>query len=328
MIRAGLSLSVIMKTLARQTSNKRFKKIVEDIGRDVEKGNSLTDSFKPYENVFGELFINMIEAGETSGNLEGVLYQLYDQIKKKNALISQVKNALTYPAFIITVMIIVGTIMMLKVVPQLVSMLQKFDAELPLATRLLINISDFISSNIVFLAVGFLAVLFSLIQIYRTYRGKYFFQYIFLKIPVLREIMKKINLARFSRTMSGLLKSDIMVTRSFRITANVLNNLLYSEAVSEMGKKVEKGYQINTLISKYPALFPPVVHEVVSVGEKTGELDGMLLELAQHYEEEVENTMENLPSIIEPILIVLLGVVIGGLAIAVIMPMYSLTSTI
>jgi type IV pilus assembly protein PilC len=328
MIRAGLSLSAIMQTLARQTSHKRFKQIVEDIGNNVEKGHSLTDSFKPYEDTFGELFINMIEAGENSGNLEGVLYQLYDQTKKKNALISQVKNALTYPAFIILVMILVGAVMMVKVVPQLVSMLTKFDTELPLATRILMSLSDFMSSNIVFLIILSILAIVLLIQSYRTRKGKYFFQYLSLKIPVLKGIIIKINLARFSRTMSGLLKSDLLVTRSFRITAGVLNNLLYKEAVSEMGKKVEKGYQINTLISKYPTLFPPVVHEVVSVGEKTGELDDMLLELAEHYEEEVENIMKNLPSIIEPILIVLLGVAIGGMAIAVILPMYSLTSTI
>jgi type IV pilus assembly protein PilC len=317
-----------MQTLARQTSHKRFKQIVEDIGNNVEKGHSLTDSFKPYEDTFGELFINMIEAGENSGNLEGVLYQLYDQTKKKNALISQVKNALTYPAFIILVMILVGAVMMVKVVPQLVSMLTKFDTELPLATRILMSLSDFMSSNIVFLIILSILAIVLLIQSYRTRKGKYFFQYLSLKIPVLKGIIIKINLARFSRTMSGLLKSDLLVTRSFRITAGVLNNLLYKEAVSEMGKKVEKGYQINTLISKYPTLFPPVVHEVVSVGEKTGELDDMLLELAEHYEEEVENIMKNLPSIIEPILIVLLGVAIGGMAIAVILPMYSLTSTI
>ncbi|MFW5888238.1 MAG: type II secretion system F family protein [Patescibacteria group bacterium] len=328
MIRAGLSLSVIMKTLARQTSHKRLKKILEEVGGNVEKGHSLTDSFKPHEDVFGELFINMIEAGENSGNLEGVLYQLYDQMKKKHALISQIRNALTYPAFIILVMIIVGVMMMVKVVPQLVSMLERFDTELPLATRLLIDISDFMSSNILFLLMFSTAMIVLLVYTYRTRRGKYIFQYMLLKTPVVKSIMIKINLARFSRTMSGLLKSDILVTRSFRITANVLNNLVYREAVSEMGRKVEKGYQINTLIPKYPSLFPPVVHEVVSVGEKTGELDGMLLELAEHYEEEVKNVMKNLPSIIEPVLIVLLGVVIGGMAMAIILPMYSLTSTI
>jgi type IV pilus assembly protein PilC len=328
MIRAGLSLSVIMRTLAKQTSNARFKQIIEEAGTKIERGHGLAESFRPHENVFGELFINMIEAGENSGNLEGVLYQLYDQMKKKNALLSQVKSALTYPAFIILVMIIVGVLMMVKVVPEMVSMLEKFDTELPLATRVLISISDFMSSNIIFMIVFSIAAILILIQIYRTYRGKYLLQSMLLRTPVVKNIVKKINLARFSRTMSGLLKSDILVTRSFRITSNVLSNLLYSEAILEMGQKVEKGYQINTLISHYPVLFPPVVHEVVSVGEKTGELDDMLLELAEHYEEEVENTMKNLPSIIEPVLIVILGVVIGGMAVAIILPMYSLTSTV
>ena len=328
MIRAGISLSTIMNTLAQQTSHKRFKRIIQDIGEKVEGGESLTESFRPYEDVFGELFINMLEAGETSGNLEGVLYELYDQTKKKNELFSKIKSALTYPAFVIFVMVVVGVIMMVQVVPQLTSMLGKFDAELPLATRILIDISDFIIANGLLLAIGVILLIVGIIQLYRTYKGKYYFQYIFLKLPMIKSIIKKLNLARFSRTMSSLLKSDILVTRSFRITANVLNNLLYREAIKEMGTKVEKGYQINTLLSDYPSLFPPVVHEVVAVGEKTGELDDMLVELAEHYEGEVDNTMENLPSIIEPILILILGVGIGGMAIAIILPMYSLTSTI
>lgn len=328
MIRAGVSLSVIMKTLARQSSHKRFQQIITDIGEKVKEGQSLTESFRPYEDVFGELFINMIEAGEASGNLEGVLYQLYEQAKKKHALVSKVKSALTYPLFVIFVMIAVGILMMVQVVPKLTSMLEKFDAELPLATRILISISDFMLAHGLWLLIGAVIIILGIFQLYRTYKGKYYFQYFFLKIPIVKTIIRKLNLAQFSRTMSSLLKSDILVTKSFRITSNVLNNLLYREAIRDMGAKVEKGYQLNTLVSQYPRLFPPVVHEVVSVGEKTGELDDMLLELADHYESEVDNTMENLPSIIEPILIVILGVAVGGMAIAIIMPMYSLTSTI
>ncbi len=328
MIRAGLSLSLILKTLAKQTSNKRFSMIIDDIRVRVEKGRSLAESFRVYNNIFGELFINMIESGETSGNLEESLNQLYKQTKKKNELISKVKGALTYPVFILLVMIIVGIVMMVKVVPKLTGMLEKFDAELPLATRILISISDFITNNGLFLLLVFVILIIFAYFLLRTYKGKRCFQYLILKLPIISSINKKINLARFSRTLSSLLKSDILITRSFRITSNVISNLYYKEAINNMADRVEKGYKINTIIAKYPALFPPVVNEVVAVGEKTGELNDMLLELADFYEYEVDNIMENLPSIIEPILILILGVGVGGLAIAIILPMYSLTATI
>lgn len=328
MIRAGIPISDILKTLTRQTSHKRFKMIIKDVEQKVEKGNSLADSFKPYENIFGELFINMIGAGEASGNLEGVLYQLYYHTKKRSALTSKVKNALTYPAFIVFVMIVVGILMMVQVVPELTAMLREFNTELPLPTKILIWLSDLVLTYGLFLGTVVVILILGAIQFYRTEKGKYRFQSFFLRIPIMKTIIKKINLARFARTMSSLLKSDIMITGSFKITADVLNNLLYREAVKDMGSKVERGEQINKIISKYPHLFPPVVHEVVSVGEKTGALDEMLLELAEHYEEEVSNTMDNLPSIIEPILIVLLGIAVGGLAVAIILPMYSLTTTI
>jgi type IV pilus assembly protein PilC len=328
MIRAGLPLSVILKTLARQTSNKRFTLVINDIKNRVEKGGSLAESFRVHEDIFGELFVNMIEAGETSGSLEAALNQLYKQTKKKNELISKVKGALTYPAFVILIMIIVGVVMMVNVVPKLTGMLKNFDTELPLATRVLMAISDFIINNGLLLSIFLVLLLVSFYFLLQTYKGKYYFQYLLLKLPVVSSIDKKINLARFARTLSGLLKSDILITRSFRITSNVISNLHYKEAVDDMADKVEKGYEINQVISGYTSLFPPIVHEVVSVGEKTGELDDMLLELAEFYEYEVDSIMDNLPSIIEPILILILGVGVGAMAIAVIMPMYTLTSTI
>lgn len=328
MIRAGIPLSSTMKILSRQTSNKRFAQIIDDIGNRVEKGGSLAESFRVYRDVFGDLFINMVEAGETSGRLEESLNQLYKQAKKKNEMISKVKGALTYPVFVVLIMVIIGIVMMVQVVPKMTGMLEKFDAELPLATRVLIKISGFMTNNGLILILLTLGIVTAIYFLLRTYKGKYHFQTLLLKIPVVSMIIKKVNLARFARTLSGLLKSDIMITRSFRITSNVMGNLHYREALSSMADKVEKGYEIHQIISEYTLLFPPVVNEVVQVGEKTGELDDMLLELAGFYEEEVDNIMDNLPSIIEPVLILILGAGVGGMAVAIIMPMYTLTSTI
>ncbi len=328
MLKAGISLSRCLNTLAIQTSNKRFASIINNIAKNIEKGKSLTESLSNHKGIFGELFINMVEAGELSGNLEDVLKQLYIQIKKQNELISKVKGALTYPVVIIFAMGGIGIFMIVTVVPKLTDMLKSFNAELPIATKILIAVSDFIVGNIVISLVALIVFVLIFIQILRTYKGKYYFQAIFLIAPVFSGIIKKINLARFSRTISSLLKSDIMIIKTFQITANVLGNLHYRQAVKEMSEKLKKGSQINEIVSAYPKLFPPVVNQIISVGEETGELDSILAELAEFYENEVDKIMDNLPSIIEPILILALGLGVGGMAVAIIMPMYTLTSSI
>jgi type IV pilus assembly protein PilC len=328
MLKSGISLASGLKTLSLQTSNKRFAKIIGEIAESVEKGTSFTESLKPHKKVFGELFINMIEAGEVSGKLENVLVQLYIQLKKQHELVSKVKGAMTYPAVIIVAMGGIGVFMMVKIVPQMVGMLKEFNAELPLATRVLISVSDAIVDNGL-LAAGILVVsVLVIVQIMRTYRGKYYWQAIVLYMPIISPIVKKVNLAKFSRTISTLLKTDIMIIKTFQITANVLGNLHYRKAVNEMSEKIKKGSQINEVVSSYPKLFPPVVNQIISVGEETGELDNILTELADFYEGEVNKIMDNLPSIIEPLLILILGCAVGGMAVAIIMPMYSLGSAI
>jgi type IV pilus assembly protein PilC len=328
MLKSGISLASGLKTLSIQTTNKRFSVVILDISRSVEKGVSFAESLKPHKKIFGELFINMIEAGEVSGKLESVLIQLYTQLKKQHELMSKVKGAMTYPAVIMVAMGGIGSFMMIKIVPQMVGMLKEFNAELPLPTKILINVSDFIVSNGLLVGGGLVILVLIIIQILRTYKGKYYWQAMVLHMPIISPIVKKINLATFSRTISTLLKTDIMIIKSFQITANVLGNLHYRKAVEEMSEKIKKGSQINEVVSAYPKLFPPVVNQIISVGEQTGELDNILGELAEFYEGEVDKIMDNLPSIIEPLLILILGCAVGGMAVAIIMPMYSLGSAI
>ncbi|MCD4694547.1 type II secretion system F family protein [bacterium] len=328
MFRTGISLSVILRTLSKQTTNKYFAKVVSEISVEVEKGKSLAESFRPHKKIFGDLFINMIEAGEVSGNLEKVLEQLYIQIKKQHELVSKVKGALTYPVVLLMAMILIGVFMMLKVVPQMLGVFDSFGTALPLPTRILIGISDFMVNNIMFLAVVVVFVVLLFIKILKTYKGKYIFQSILLKLPIISSIIKKINLANFARTSSSLMKTDILIVRSFKITASVLGNLPYRKSIEEVGDKIETGGKINEILATYPKLFPPVVQQIVAIGEETGELSNILMELADFYEKEVDSIMSNLPSIIEPVLILLLGVGVGGMAVAIIMPMYSMTSTI
>jgi type IV pilus assembly protein PilC len=328
MLRSGISISVAIKTLAKQTQNKYFHSILTDVGIVVEKGTSLADSLKPHQKVFGELFINMIEAGESSGKLEEVLHELFIQMKKEHALISKVKGALTYPTVILLAMVGIGTFMLVFVVPKITEMFEDFDAELPLPTKILIAVSNAIVQNGILSAIITGVFIFSFYKILKTNKGKFIFQKLLLKMPIISPIIKKINLARFARNISSLLKTDIMIIKTFQITASVLSNLHYRAALEEMAQKIKKGEKLSEIIEKYPNLFTPVVVQMVAIGEETGELDNILVELAEFYESEVDQIMENLPSIIEPLLILALGLGVGGVAVAIIMPMYSLTTAI
>ncbi len=328
MLKAGISLAVALKTLSKQTKNKYFTQILNDIGDKVEKGESFADALRSYDKIFGDLFISMVDAGEISGKLEDVLNELFIQMKKEHTLISKVKGALTYPAVIIFAMFGIGTFMMVVVVPQITSMFTELDTELPLPTKILIGISSAITTHGAISALSFVAFVLITIKVLKTEKGKYYFQALLLKMPIISPIVKKINLARFSRNISSLLKTDIMIIKTFNITANVLGNLHYRKAILDMAEKIKKGGKLHEVIQNYPDLFTPIVTQMIAIGEETGELDNILVELAEFYEEEVDQIMTNLPSIIEPLLILFLGVGVGAIAVAIIMPMYAITTAI
>lgn len=328
MLKSGISLSVALKTLSKQTENKYFKVVLNDIADNVEKGSSFTDALKAYSKVFGDMFISMIEAGEMSGKLEEVLAQLFIQMKKEHALLSKVKGALTYPAVILFAVIGIGIFMFVVIIPKMTDMFLEMEIELPLPTKILIAISNAIANNGVAVLIISIILIISFIQIIKTYKGKYYFQLILLKFPIISPIIKKINLARFARNISSLLKTDIMIIKTFQITANVVGNLHYKEALEDMAQKIKKGEKLSDVIETYPKLFSPIVAQMVAIGEETGELDNILVELAEFYEEEVDQIMENLPSIIEPLLILVLGVGVGGMAVSIILPMYSITDSV
>jgi type IV pilus assembly protein PilC len=328
MLKAGISLSASLKTLSAQTENKHFKTILLDISSKVEKGVSFTESLREHERIFGELFINMVEAGELSGKLEQVLERLFIQTKKSYELRSKVKGALTYPLVILIAMLGIGSFMMFFIIPKITAMFKEFNAKLPLPTRILIGISEAVVNNGVLSAVIFLISIGVIVQVLRTRRGKSIFQTILLKTPIISGIIKKINIAQFARTISSLLKTDIMIIKTFQITGNTMGNLLYRKALMDMSDRIKKGGKISDVVASYPKLFPPIVVQMVSVGEETGELDNILEQLAEFYESEIDQIMENLPSIIEPILILLMGCGVGGIAVAILVPMFTITSAI
>jgi type IV pilus assembly protein PilC len=328
MLKAGVSILTALQTLAKQAENKKFALIITETAQAVEKGKTLTDSLKLNQKIFGELFINMIEAGEISGKLESVLAQLYLQMKKHHELVSKIKGAMTYPAVIMFAMVGIGIFMMLIIVPQLTGMLKEAGASLPLPTKILIAVSDFLTKNTLLCLIVATVTIFTFIKTIQTKQGKYYFDLFLIKLPIFGKIIKKVNLAKFSRTISSLLKTDIMIIKTFQITATILGNIHYRNAVEEIAEKIKKGTPINEVIATYPKLFPPIVIQMIAIGEQTGELDNILVELAEFYEDEIDEVMTNLPSIIEPVLILVLGCGVGAMAVAILMPMYTMTSAI
>lgn len=328
MVRTGISLSVALKTLAEQAEAKGFKKILADLQQQVEKGNLLSKGLENYQKIFGELFINMIKAGEASGKLEDVLKQLFTQMKKDHDIIAKVRGAMIYPMIVVIMMLAIGILMMLYVIPTITNVFKEINAPLPLPTRILITVSDFLVAHGLFVLIGVIILVIIFVSIIKSPQGKYQFHKILLKLPVAGKIIKKINLARFCRTLSSLLKTDIPIVQSFEITSRILSNLLYRESLLEAKEKIKKGVSIEESLRPHINFFPPVVLQMISVGEETGALDEILEESAVFYEEDVARIMSDLPSIIEPVLMVILGVGVGGMAVAVIMPMYSLSQQI
>ncbi|MEK7653305.1 MAG: type II secretion system F family protein [Patescibacteria group bacterium] len=325
MVKTGVPLAESIKTLAEQTKNKKLKMILRDLYEKIKQGKTLSEGLSPYEKDFGELFINMIKAGEASGNLEGVLNKLYQEIKKDHSLTLKVRNALTYPVIIIIAMIGISAFMLIFVLPNITNLFKDFDIELPLTTRIMIGVSDFIQQNGLLVATVLIILFAVLFKTIRTKKGKRALDAIILKLPIISPIIKKINLARISRSLSSLIKTDIAIAESMTITAHIVGNSLYREAMLQAVDQVKKGVKIETVFRNYPRIFPPVIIQMIAVGEETGALDEVLDNLADFYEEEVFQTMDSLPSIIEPILMILIGVAVAVIALAIMMPIYSLT---
>lgn len=325
MVRAGLSFAEALVTLGMQTKNTKFKKIIGEIRESVEKGDALSSALARYPKVFSPFFINMVQVGEVSGTLEKNLEEVSVQMKKEHALLSKVKSALAYPIVIVVAVIGIGIMMIIYVLPSILSLFKDMDVELPLATKILIAISTGLIDYGIYIAIGAAVFAIGLVAAVRSKKGRPIAHKILLSFPVIGGIVQKINLARFSRTMSSLLKTDIQIIKSFQITATVVGNMTYQAALLHTADVLKEGVSIAQSLQEYPKIFPPLVTQMVAVGEKSGTTDQLLAELAEFYEAEVDEITKSLSSIIEPLIIVFLGIVVGGMAVAVIGPIYSLS---
>jgi type IV pilus assembly protein PilC len=329
MVHAGLSISEALNTLALQAESKTFRRVIGIIKSDVEQGRLLSAGLAKFAKVFPPIFTNMIQIGEVSGTLEDVLQELTQQMKKDYELRSKVKGAMTYPVVVLVAMMGITVGLLTFVLPKLLGVFKEFgDVKLPLATRILMTISDFTQQNGLLVAVGFLMLAALIVWFSRTRIGRSIFHRMFITMPIIGPIAKKVNLARFSRTVSGLLRTDIPVVQSFNVTSDVLANVHFRAATRDAAERIKKGETISRSLAAYPKLFPPLVVQMVLVGERSGTVDDLLADIATFYEQQVDQVLDNLSSIIEPILILALGGMVGGIALAVITPIYALTQSI
>lgn len=328
MISSGLPLSRAIKNISAQTRNQRFQKILDDIFKDIQAGSNFSDGLAKYPAVFSELFINMVRVGESSGNLEEVLDILAIQLEKEHDLISKVKGAMTYPLVILIAMFGIGVIMLTYILPKLMGVFKDMEVELPWSTKLVISISNFMRDHSFLVVFGFIFLGLFLKIFLTTISGKKTLSFLTVHLPIIKNIVIKVNCARFARIYSSLLKSGVSVIEALKIISNTLTNFYYKEAIAESVEQVQKGIPLSKIIEGHPSIFPVLVTQMLEVGEETGRTEGVLMKLAEFYEEEISQITKNMSSIIEPVLMIIIGSAVGFFAVAMLQPMYSLMDSI
>ena len=328
MIASGLPLSRAIKNISLQTRKKKFAQILDEIFDSIQAGNSFADALAKYPGIFGDLFVNMIRVGETSGNLEEVLNILAVQLEKEHELLSKVKGALTYPAVILFAMIGIAILMLTYILPKLTGVFTDMKVELPASTMFIIAISDVLKNHGILVAVFFIGVIVLLRFFLMTDIGKKTLGFLLVNAPLIKNMVIKVNCSRFARIYSSLLKSGVSSVESLKILSETLTNYYYQNAMKDSAAKIQKGITLSSIISKYPKIFPVLVSQMIQVGEETGKTETILLKLAEFYEDEVSQLSKNMSSIIEPILMIFIGSAVGFFAISMLQPMYSIMDNI
>ncbi len=328
MLKAGLSLTRALQVMERQATSKKLKSMLSDIIGTVAGGKTLYESLEKYPSSFNSLFTSMVKAGEESGSLTESLKLVGDQMDKNYTLLRKVRGAMMYPGIIITVMIGIGILMLTLVVPSLTSTFKELNVELPFTTRVVIGLSDFLRAHyliailLVFGAGSFLYVAS------KKEVGKKIIHKLILKIPVVGNIIVETNTARTARTFASLLSSGVEVVRASEITGEVLQNIYYKRVMKDVSDVIQKGQPMSGVFALHPKLYPPFITEMASVGEETGNISEMFKEVADFYENEVDQQTKDMSQIIEPFLMVIIGLGVGFFAVSMITPMYSVLDTI
>jgi type IV pilus assembly protein PilC len=313
--------------LGTQADNKVFQKVLLQVRQDVESGSTLADAMRKHPRVFDDLFCNMIAAGEAGGILDTILQRLATYIEKIVKLRRAVRSAMIYPIAVLSIAAIVVAVILWKVIPTFAALFAGLGAELPLPTRIVIAASNFVGRYFLLIIIVIGALIYALKKYHDTYRGRRVIDGILLKVPVIGIVLRKIAVARFCRTLATLVSSGVPILEALEITAKTSGNAIVEDAIMATRKSIEEGKTIAEPL-KDTEVFPPMVVHMIAVGEQTGALDAMLSKIADFYEEEVDAAVENMLTLIEPIMILFLGIIIGGIVISMYLPMFSLLSKI
>jgi type IV pilus assembly protein PilC len=328
MIGAGLSLTRALEALGHETHNMKFRAIIEDVIEQVRQGKAFHESLSGHPKVFPQIYLSMVEAGEKSGKLQESLTLLATQMQADYDLLRKVRGAMIYPGVIMVAMVLIGILMLIYVVPTLTAVFKELDVELPITTQVIIYLSDFFLNYILLVLVGFVMFAFGVFQLMRTKIGKYMLDIFFIKAPIVGPLAKKFNAARTARTLSSLLSAGVQILEAIDITSRVVQNHFYSEVLAEARADVQKGETISKVFLLHANLYPSLMGEMLAVGEETGESSKMLNEVATFYEQQVSDATRDLSTVIEPVLMIFIGAVVGFFAVSMISPMYTLTGKI
>lgn len=325
MLTAGLTVSRALSVIERQSTNPRLKGVMKRVVERINQGDAFYESLKEFPEVFDDLYVAMIKAGEESGNLAESLKTLAIQMERSSTLIKKVKGAMIYPLIVIIVMVVIGVLMMIYVIPEITTVFKGMDKELPATTQFLINTSDFLVEHTLVAVGGMITFAAGFVYLLKTKWGKIATSWVVVRLPVIGDLAKETNSARTARTLSSLLNSGVDVIQSIDITEEVIQNVFYKEILREASARVEKGTALSETFIERKDLYPILVGEMILVGEETGQIAGMLGELAIFYETEVERKTKDLSTIIEPLLMVFIGGGVGFFALALIAPIYSMS---
>lgn len=328
MLSAGLALYRALQVLSKQTKNQKFKEIIDDLMKTIDKGGTLSEGMAKYPKIFSTLFVSMVKAGEESGKLSDTLNDIGISLEKSYNLTRKVKGAMMYPAIIMSAMVLIGILMLIYVVPTLTGTFKELKIALPASTQFVIFISDAFSAHPLVVFGTLISVVVGVRFLLQVEKLQPIFDYTILKLPVISGITKEMNAARTARTLSSLLASGVDVTRALSITKDVLQNVHYKRVIQKAMDSVQKGVPLSTIFKERPDLYPIMVGEMMEVGEETGKFGDMLRDIALFYETEVEAKTKDLSTIIEPVLMVIIGGAVGFFAVSMITPMYSLMDNI
>ncbi len=325
MISASVPVVECLLILVDQTNNLTFKNLLAEIAFDVDSGAFLSDAFAKHPKIFSDFFVNIIRSGETSGKLDEVLDYLADEMEKNYDMSAKIRGAMIYPVFVFSGLVAVGVVLMVYVIPSLTSILTESTVQLPLATRIVIGASQFLQSYIVLIIIVIVILIFLLRLYIRSYSGHRLVDLMKLRAPIFGPLFKYIYLMRFTRSLATLLKGGVTITRSLEITAEVVGNLIYRELILATLESINDGNPFATVMEASKDV-PKMVPQMIAIGEKSGKIDIVLDRITSFYSREVSNRLDNLSKLMEPIIIVIMGVGVGIMVAAVIMPMYNLAN--